>query len=362
MHGELGMPIYHMGIISMIYLGGTAMASFFSGKLLRRFRAGSCVFANMLMIAFSLLGFSLAENFMLIGLLAFPLGVGVGFADTLLNSYSALHFKARQMNWHHCFWGVGAATGPIFMAHGISVSSWRVGYQITGVVVLCIAVALLLSLPLWKKFAQASGGAIQADKTPLSYNGLFRLRGFKLSTAIFFVYNAAEATVGLWGTSYLVIARGIAPELAAGWLALYFLGITIGRLVSGFVTVLLTSRQIIWLGCALFGLGIIFLWIPIGNAAFMIGFFLMGLGCAPIFPNMVHSAPARFGAEHSQAAIGVQISSANIGATALPPLFGVIAARLGHGLFPIFLAILLGAMVSMIAALNKIKTHEQANV
>ena len=360
MYGEIGVPISYMGIISMIYLGGTVVASFFSGQLLRRFQAGSCVLVNVLMIALSLLGFSLAGSLPLMCVLALPLGVGTGFADTMLNSYSATHFTAKQMNWHHCFWGVGATIGPVFMAYGISAGSWRVGYQITGAIVLCITVMLVFSLPLWKKFEKVSAtvGA-QADQPPPSYGSLFRLRGFKLSTAVFFVYVAAEVTVGLWGASYLVSARGIAPEVAAGWLSLFFLGMTIGRFISGFITAILTVRQIIWLGCALFGCGIAALQIPLGGAVYIVGFFLMGLGCAPIFPNLIYQAPARFGAQYSQSAIGVQISSANIGATAVPPIFGVIAARLGHGLFPVFLGVLLVALIFMISALNKIKMHEE---
>ena len=360
MYGEIGVPVAQMGILSAIYLGGTVLASFFSGKLLMRFRTGSAVLVNVLAIALSLLGFSMAGSFVLMCVFSFPLGIGTGFADAMLNSFSAMHFDAKHMNWHHCFWGVGATAGPVFMAYGMSVGSWRVGYQITGVIVLCIAVALVLSLPLWRKFSKVSVSQQQTEQAPQDYGSLFRLRGFKTSMTVFFVYVAAEATVGLWGSSYLVIAKGVPPELAAGWLSLYFLGITLGRFLSGFLAMLLSSRQILWLGCALFGCGVVFIELPLGNAAFIVGFFLMGLGCAPIFPNILHATPSRFGAEYAQSAIGIQISSANIGATLIPPLFGVVAARIGHGFFPVFLGLLLATMVLLICSLNKIKPCEQA--
>ncbi|MCL2857875.1 MAG: MFS transporter [Oscillospiraceae bacterium] len=362
MHGEIGVPVSYVGIISMIYLGGTVVASFFSGKLLARFTAGICTFMNVSMIGLSLIGFSLSSSFIFLCVFALPLGIGTGFTDAVLNSYSAMHFGAKHMNWHHCFWGVGATIGPVFMSYGIASSSWRVGYQITGVVVVAIAVALLFSLPLWKKFAKLSDTSTEEANKPQSFGSLFRLPGFKTSLAIFFVYVSAEATVGLWGSSYLVMSRGIAPELAAGWLSLYFLGMTLGRFISGFVAMLLTGRQIIWLGCVLFGCGIVFLQIPVGNAAYLIGFFLMGLGCAPIFPTLVHSSPTRFGARYAQTAIGVQISSANIGATVTPPLFGLLAARVGHGLFPVFLGFLLAVMALMIGMLNKTKVDEETGV
>ena len=364
MQGEVGVSVSYMGILSMLYLGGSVVANFFSGKLLKRFAPGNAIFVNVLIIALSLFGFSMSGHFLLLCVFALPLGIGIGFADAMLNSYSAMHFSAKHMNWHHCFWGIGAAVGPVFMAYGISAGSWRMGYQITGVVVAVIAVALLLSLPLWKKFSKISPGTqdtAETGQTPESYGSLFRLQGFKLSMAIFFVYVAAEATVGLWGASYLVMARGISPELAAGCLSLYFVGMTLGRFLSGFLSMLLSSRQIIWLGSTLFGCGIVFLVLPLGSASYWVGFFLMGFGCAPIFPTLVHITPARFGAAYAQTAIGVQMSSSNIGGAAIPPVFGLIAAQIGHGFFPVFLGVMLAIMAVMIWRFDKVPPHEEAD-
>lgn len=364
MQGEVGVPVSYMGILSMLYLGGSVFANFFSGKLLKRFAPGNAIFVNLLVIALSLFGFSVAGHFLLLCLFALPLGIGIGFADAMLNSYSAMHFSAKHMNWHHCFWGIGAAVGPVFMAFGMSAGSWRIGYQISGAVVAFIVVAMLLSLPLWKKFAQTAPVAqstAEPGHPPESYGSLFGLRGFKLSMAIFFVYVAAEATVGLWGASYLVIARGMPPELAAVCLSLYFVGMTLGRFLSGFLSILLSSRQILWLGCALFGCGIVFLVLPLGEAAFWLGFFLMGFGCAPVFPTLVHITPARFGAAYAQTAIGVQMSSSNIGGAAVPPLFGLVAAQIGHGFFPVFLGAMLAIMAVMIWRFDKIPPYKDAS-
>jgi len=175
--------------------------------------------------------------------------------------------------------------------------------------------------------------------------------------AVFIVYIAAETTVALWGASYLVIARGIAPELAAGWLSLFFLGITLGRFLSGFLAMMLGNKQIIWLGSAIFGVGIVSIQLPLGNAAYLAGFFLMGLGCAPIFPTLLHSTPLRFGPRNSQSAIGVQMAGGYVGATVVPPIFGLLTTGLGHGFFPIFLLLLLAAQVVMIAMLNRLKPY-----
>jgi fucose permease len=360
MYGDIGVQASSMGIISMILMGGTVVASFLSGKLLGYVQTSTVVTVNMFIIVLAVFGFAVSGSFVFLCIYAVPLGIGIGFADAALNNYSAMYFEAKHMNWQHCFWGVGAAIGPVVMSYGMAAGSWRIGYQIIGVMVLVIAVMLCFSVPLWRKIAGASGRVTNDAKTPHSYGSLFRLRGFKLSVAVFFIYVSAEVTVMLWGSSYLVFVKDITPELAAGWISLFFLGITLGRFCSGVLAMLLNQSQIVWLGCALFACGIVFIELPIGNAAFMVGFFLIGLGCAPIFPNVIYTTPIRFGAEYSQSAIGIQICSANIGATVTPPLFGLIAARVGYGFFPVFLGILLAVLVFMIAMLNKVSPKKKS--
>ena len=349
MFAGLNVPESYLGIVSMLFSGSTMIASVFSAKIRRYLSTGVIVFAGVLLTAVTVLGFALSNLFVLLCVLAVPMGMGMGFADAVLNNYMAVNYQVKHMNWLHGIWGVGAMIGPIILSIGLyQTQTWRTGYYITGGIIAGMALMLAFALPMWKK---ASG---TTAPTEIKYGALFRLKGIKLTLASFFCYCSMESAVGYWGAFYLVSVRKIPEESAPQWISLFLLGLTAGRLLSGFLIVKISKRLLIRLGLIVFSLGAASLLWP--EFPTQVGFILMGLGCAPVFPTMLHNTPALFGRENSQSVIGLQFASAFVGATVVPPLFGVIADAAGYELFPLFLGILLLATAVSIEMQNRAKT------
>jgi fucose permease len=351
MYNLLNVPLHYAGFISMIIAGGTVFSSIFSERIIRRFGTGIVTAISVLMTAVALIGFSFSSVFWTLCLCAIPLGLGAGSVDAALNNYVALHYKARHMSWLHCFWGIGASLGPIIMSTFlINKNSWNLGYRTIGIIQFCLIVVLFASLPLWKNNNLQK---TLAQHNSIKFKRLFHIVGVKQVLIAFFCYCTIETVTGLWGSSYLVMARKISPEIAAQWIALYYIGITSGRFISGFVTMKLNNRQMIRLGQMIIGGGIIVLVLPFGNSTLLPGLFMIGLGCAPIFPSLLHETPKNFGGEYSQAIMGIQMASAYIGTTLMPPIFGRFASHIGFNIFPIFIGIILIIKIIMIEILNR---------
>jgi fucose permease len=320
MYNVLNVPLHYAGFVSMIIAGGTVISSIFSERIIKRFGTGIVTAVSVLMTAAALIGFSFSYNFIYLCFCAIPLGLGAGSVDAALNNYVALHYKARHMSWLHCFWGVGASIGPIIMSlFLIRKDSWNLGYRTIGIIQFCLIVLLFISLPLWKKNKTTENSS---QYNTVKFTKLLHIIGVKYVLIAFFCYCTIETITGLWGASFLVMVKNISPETAARWIALYYIGITFGRFVSGFVTIKLNNRQMIRLGQVLIGCGIIVLVLPFGNSTLLPGLFMIGLGCAPIFPGLLHETPENFGKENSQKIMGIQMASAYIGTTLMPPVFG----------------------------------------
>ncbi|GHV49584.1 MFS transporter [Spirochaetia bacterium] len=352
MYGSLEAPLHYAGILSMIVAAGTVLSSILSEKMIRRFGTGLVTALSVFMTAAALIGFSVSHNFMALCFFAVPLGLGGGSVDAALNNYVALHYKARHMSWLHCFWGVGASIGPLIMsAYLTSGRSWNFGYRAVGVIQFCLVVLLFVSLPLWGKNTAIK--ETQEQKRSITYRELFRLPGVKQVLAAFFCYCGIEQIAALWGSSYLVIVKNISPQIAAQWIALYYGGITLGRFISGFLTMKLNNRQMVRLGQALIAGGIVCLLLPFGAVSLLSGFFIIGLGCAPIYPSLLHETPKNFGSEYSQALMGIQMAIAYIGIMVMPPLFGWIASHANFNIFPVFIGIILILKIIMVETVNK---------
>ncbi len=351
---ELSVPISYAGILFMLIAGGTIVSSIFSDRLIKRFGTGGVTAVSVLMTACALLGFSFSRSYAELCFYAIPLGLGAGSVDTALNNYVANHYKARHMSWLHCFWGVGATMGPIIMSVCLlRFNSWRGGYLTIGMIQFTLAVILVISLPLWKH-AAATRIPAKAHRSPsIKLHELLRLPGAHQVLASFFCYCAIEATAGLWGSSYLVIVRHIPPETAARWIALFYLGITLGRFLSGFMTLRFSNRQMIRIGEVLLVAGTLLIALPLDNLLLLGGFFLLGFGCAPIYPSLLHDTPVNFGREHSQSIMGIQMACAYIGSTFMPPLFGLLASKEGYALLPFYIGALLLLLIVMVESLNK---------
>jgi fucose permease len=351
MYNSLDVPLYYAGFISMIIAGGTVISSVLSERVIRRFGTGIVTAVSVLMTAAALIGFSLSHSFSALCLCAIPLGLGAGSVDAALNNYVALHYKARHMSWLHCFWGIGASIGPIIMSsYLIRQNSWNSGYRAIGIIQFCLVVILFISLPLWKS-NKSTGNTAQTNS--FNFSKLFGITGVKEALIAFFCYCTIETIAGLWGASYLVMEKGILPETAARWISLYYIGITSGRFISGFMTMKLSNRQMVRLGHIIIGCGIIVLVLPFGNISLLPGLFMIGLGCAPIYPSMLHETPKNFGEEYSQAIMGIQMGSAYIGTTIMPPIFGRFAAFMSFSIFPVFIGIVLIVKIVMVEVLNR---------
>ena len=342
MHRELGVPLSWSGAVFMIIAVGTIASSLLSDRLTRRFGAGKVTALSVALTCAALFGFSFSRSFAALCLWAVPYGLGAGGVDAALNNYVALHYASRHMSWLHCMWGVGATAGPYIMRAALSGGfGWNAGYRTIGFIQLALTAGLLLSLPLWKR---AEGGAEAEAAEPLPLRGVVALPGAKAVMLCFFCYCALEQTVGLWASSYLVTARGVDAVTAAGYGSLFFLGVTAGRALSGFVTLRLSDTQMVRLGQLLTALGVALLLLPLGNNAALTGLAVVGLGCAPVYPSLIHATPAHFGAGRSQAVIGVQMASAYVGTSLMPPLFGALASKTTIRLFPAYLLLLLAVM------------------
>lgn len=355
MYPEFGVPVSYAGILSMIISFGTIVSSLQSDRLTRILGAGKVTAISVAMTAAALLGFSFTHSFPVLCLWAIPYGLGAGSVDAALNNYVALHFESRHMSWLHCMWGVGATIGPYIMGYALTGGAgWNMGYRYIALIQIGLTAILLCSIPLWKSKKAGEGNPEQNKGKPMSILDVMKIRGAKEVMFCFFCYCALESTTGLWASSYLSIQKGMPAEESAGYAGMFFLGITVGRAVSGFVTMIRSDVQMIRMGQILILLGIITMLLPGSNFFPLAGLIVIGLGCAPIYPCIIHSTPAHFGEDKSQAVIGIQMASAYIGSCLMPPVFGLIANHISVSFYPLFLLLVLLLMVFMHELLVKI--------
>ncbi|RKI82609.1 MFS transporter [bacterium 0.1xD8-71] len=358
MYREFAVPVSYAGGISMIIAAGTIVSSLQSDRLTRKLGTGKVTALSVLMTAAALLGFSVSHSYTALCLWAVPYGLGAGCVDASLNNYVALHYASRHMSWLHCMWGIGASLGPYVMGFVLSNGqSWNRGYLCISVLQMILTAILFFSLPLWQKgklsVIDEDGPGKQDEEAgtaadcPLSLRQIVRIPGAKEVMITFFCYCALEQTTGLWASSYLVLQWGIASETAAGFASLFYIGITVGRALSGFLTWKLNDTQMIRLGAGLISGGLVLLFLPFGQITALPGLILIGLGCAPVYPSIIHSTPEHFGAKRSQAMIGVQMASAYVGTCLMPPVFGLLANHIGVFCFPFYLLVILVLMAVM---------------
>ncbi len=350
MNVSLNAPLWGAGLVQMLISFCTIISSLNSAKLIRRFGTGKLTAISVATTALALLGFSLAKNYAFLLLMAVPLGLGAGAVDAGLNNYVALHCEAKHMSWLHCFWGVGTIIGPMILSAVLRVGgSWATGYRAVGLIQCAVSALLFATLGMWKH------GNIQQEEhgaKALSVWEVLSLPGAKAGMVTFLCYCAVEATLGLWGATYISQVRGVDEATAASFGAMFYIGITVGRAISGFMAMKLLPKQMVRVGQALLALGCIFMMIPAGSTLSGIGLVVCGLGCAPIYPNIIQDTPVNYGTENSQAAIGVQMAFAYVGSTFLPSIFGALAGVGGYGLLPYF-AISICVLMTVLFGIQK---------
>lgn len=345
MHLEMGVPISYMGIITMLISGGTIVSSLMSDRLTRKFGAKILTVASVFLTVIALFGFSFANNFSMLIVFAIPYGIGAGAIDAALNNYVALHYKAKHMSWLHCFWGVGTIVSPFVMGYALTSSTWNNGYRIVGFMQLVIAIILLLTLPVWK----VNEDVVSTTSEDVGLFKALRIKGVPFLLLGFLAYCAAETTTMQWASTYFVEVKGISIERAASFASLFYIGITAGRFISGFITDKLGDRKMILLGSSVLIVGILTLAIPSSSYELAFAsFIIIGLGCAPIYPCIIHSTPYNFGAKNSGVIIGIQMASAYLGATFMPPIFGVLGNASTFAIMPLYLLVFVLLMLVMI--------------
>lgn len=354
MYQQFEVPMSYAGIISVTISVGTIASSLLSDRLTLRFGTGKVTAMSVAMTAAALLGFSLTGSFWGLLIWAVPYGLGAGGVDASLNNYVALHYESRHMSWLHCMWGVGASIGPYIMGFALAGGhQWNMGYRYVALIQAALTAVLVLSLPIWKKRPTAAENSNGGPGKALNLKEIMRIPGAKEVLIAFFCYCALEQTAGLWASTYLVRHMGLTEETAARLASLFYIGITAGRFVSGFLTFKLNDTNMIRLGEGIIVAAIAVMVLPLGNTAAMAGLVLVGIGCAPIYPCVIHSTPVHFGEENSQAIIGVQMASAYGGSLLMPPIFGWLANHISIALYPVFLAVIAVAMLLMTEQLNK---------
>ena len=349
MYPQFDVPVSYAGIISMIIALGTVVSSLQSDRLTKKLGTGKVTALSVLMTAMALFGFATSHSFGMLCLWAIPYGLGAGSVDASLNNYVALHYESRHMSWLHCMWGIGASAGPYIMGYALTAGwGWNSGYHIIAVLQIVLTAILLCSLPLWKQRPAEvlQDGKVQNVKA-LSIREVLKLAGAREILVCFFCYCALEQTTGLWASSYLTLHKGVSADTAASFASMFYLGITVGRALSGFLTMKLNDVQMIRLGEVIIGIGVLVMLLPFGQRLSLTGLILIGLGCAPVYPCVIHSTPAHFGAEKSQAIIGIQMACAYVGTCLMPPVFGLIANHITVALLPVYLLIILVLMVIM---------------
>lgn len=340
MQESLGVSLSLGGVISFLITASTILSSLMSHQVIQRFGTGAVTMCSVALTALALFGFSLSNSFFALCLWAIPYGLGAGSVDAALNNFVALHCKAKHMSWLHCFWGIGATGGPYIMGLCLSRGiGWQAGYRTISFLQMALTLILLLSLPLWKKQElPLSGGETVRPQTP-QWGKLLKRPGVKAALTAFFFYSALELTTGLWGSSYMVAVRGISAETAAKWISLFYLGITAGRFFSGFLTLRFSDDAMVRLGEGTAIVGILLILLPLHNLFLCLGLILTGLGCAPIYPSLLHATPQRFGKSLSQSLMGTQMAISYLGSTTMPPVSGFLSEKISMGLYPVLLLV-----------------------
>lgn len=361
-HREFGVAESFASVYSVIVAVTSGGVSFFAGRLIRKFGTGRVTFVSVLLTAVGLLGTSFAPNLWVMMFFSVVMGYGAGAIDTGLNNYVSLHYKASHMNWLHCFWGVGVTVSPIIMSAFLSgeTGSWRTGYRVIAAIQFCIALIAAISLPHWKD--SESGGKTTGDENEKNKKAnIFAVKGVLTSTLSLGLYCGMEFLIGTWGASYLVNTFALSPDSAAKWISLYYGGIMLGRLVSGFVSMKTSDNTLIRAGIVISFAGMILLALPIGTPAFF-GLLLIGFGFGPIFPSVLHSVPGRFGNELSADITGFHMGGAYALGFLIQVSFGYIASATTFYITPFVLLAVAAALFTVnevtIRAVAKRKAEE----
>lgn len=372
MQQDLNTPISAAGILSIIVSIGTIISSLLTPKFLRILGTGKLVAYSIALTAIASIGYGFADSFNILCLWAIPMGIGAGAVDVAMNNFAAVYLESKHTNWLHASWGIGATLGPSLLSFSIMTSNgWRGAYEMVAILLAIIFTMILISLPLWKK-QEANGGVSGAtnletathdskanNSAQLSFREALRVPGMKLSFFTFFFYSALEISTSLWCGTYLT-ACGFKPEVGAMVVSLMFASVMIGRIISGFFAIKFTDHRLIYAGIFIVAAGCLVLSLPLPLWMLPVCICLLGLGCAPVYPSLIHATPARFGEALSSRAISIQLAGSYVGSIIMPPAFGLVATKFSVHLWPISLSIFVGLLLLCVLLLDFV-THRKLN-
>lgn len=342
---EMNIPVSWANFVTILISAGTIVSSLFSAKLINYLGTAKITAVSTTITAVALYGFSCSTNIIWMCIFSIPLGLGAGAIDTSLNNYVALHYKAVHMNFLHCFYGIGVSLSPFLMSLALSDNSWRSGYKTVFLFQLCIAILTIISIPLWEKVQHSSKTISTENGRTVVFSKLLKNKKIRMSCMSFFGSCGLEYTCGVWGSTFLVISRGIPADTAAFLITFYYVGMALGRFLSGILSISINSTRIIKLGQAITLAAIIIIILPFPAYISGIALFMIGLGNGPVFPNMLHLTPENFGKDLSQSVMGVQMAASYFGIMLSPALFGLISQNISVSLFPYYLLIMFAIML-----------------
>ena len=356
MQTAFGVPSSYAGFVSMAIASMTIVSALLSPRIIRKVHTKWIVIVSIGLTVVGLLGFSFSGAYWMLFLFSIPYGLGAGAIDTAVNHYVANHYRSSVMNFLHCFYGVGTVISPNIMGLALRFAHWNEGYRWTAYLQLLILVIVVVSLPLWKKNEAASGDEKPGETAESAgIRESIRLPGVVLTLIAFFTYCAAESTCSLWTSSYFAGTKeGLSDSLIASFGSLVFIGLMLGRLISGFVSNKLGDKTMIRIGIALEIAGILLIMIPVKNyVVAAAGFVLAGAGMGPVYPALEHMAPERFGRKHSAAVIGLQMAAGYVGSTFMPLVFGFFQQMLTIRIMPVYLLILAALTIGLLELSNR---------
>lgn len=354
------------GIVSLCTIG----CSLFSVKVINRFGTAKTVLISTVLTVIALLGYSLAPNLLVICLFAVPLGLGAGAIDAAINNYMSLNYKASHMNFLHCFYGVGVLISPYVMSFALKADSWRFGYLVAASIQGVIALISILSIPLWGKVSNGMESKKEAAHKTTPVHILLKIPSLRMACLVFFTITSVEGICTAWSSTFLVESKNLLPQDAAGFVVFYYLGLTVSRFISGLLSNKISSWSIIKVGLTAAFIGILILFLPVSSEIIGVSLFLIGLGIAPVTPNLLYLTPQNFGEELSQSATGIQVAATHCGMLIAPALFGLftnfinnklesVAAFAPTDCYPIFLLFFLG--IAVIANVFLVSTLKNQN-
>ncbi|MDR3368813.1 MFS transporter [Rhodoferax sp.] len=351
---DLHQPLAAVGLLTITLTLSSGISTLFSTYILNKLGTGPVVMISGFLTGLALLGFSVAPALGWLVVLAVPLGLGAGAVDAGLNHFVAAHYSSRHMNWLHGCWGIGATLGPLIMGASLAAAGWHRGYQTIAALQLSLAVVLLLSLSLWNRENAKPPAVVHSDTQQAQLKPVSTLATW-LAPLAFLLYVATEAGTGLWAASILVSNRGISAATAGLWVSFFFGAITVGRFGIGLIANRLGNRRLIRLGVLTATVGAVMFampWLPAALSS--LGLIVMGLGCAPIYPCMMHETARRFPSHLTATVIGRQVGLSYVGSASVPAACGLLATYAGLSTVMPALILLLLVLLAVTERLNRL--------